>query len=461
MNAPSRQVLFASAGDKCGFMNAMQGKKVSGKRWRSYQNSLKRQDTVSRRRRILLVLLVCAILFTLFSFLLPLVPAPPKAPADTPPASPEPVSQEALPMPDRAFVRNLVNASNCKDFKSATLTAIANGRAYTLNTSIDPNLQARLESILDTRHSKALGIVVSDPDTGRILALAGWADGQMQARACWEMLFPAASIFKVVTAAEALDKFGLSAQSPMFFNGRKHTLYRSQLKPFNNSHSEEISFADAFAESINPVFGKLGIHTVGMERLLARANTFGFDRLWDLDLPATPSTAPSREEDFGIAEMASGFNRSTLMTPIHGAALAGALINGGNFIAPWIIESIEDENGQILYKGRPEILEKVGSRQTVDDLEAMMVQTVLTGTARSTFANANRDRILKNLTIGGKTGSINDANDHTIRYDLFVGFAKHNLDHRKLAVSVIVAHHEFIGTRAAQYARSIFRHHFQ
>ncbi|MDI6797383.1 MAG: penicillin-binding transpeptidase domain-containing protein [Desulfatibacillaceae bacterium] len=445
-------------------MNAMQGKKVSGNRWRSYQSSLKRRETVSRRRRILLVLLAVTILFALLSFLLPLVPAPPpKAPADAQqPTAPEPAAQEAaLSMPDRAFVRSLLAASGCKDFKSTSLLSLADGKAYTLNTTIDSNLQARLESLLDTRHSKALGIVVSDPDTGRILALAGWADGQMQARACWEMLFPAASIFKVVTAAEALDQFGLSANSPMFFNGRKHTLYRSQLTPANNRYSEEISFAEAFAESINPVFGKLGIHTVGLERLLARANTLGFGRLWDLDMPAIPSIAPGREADFGIAEMASGFNRSTQMTPIHGAALAGALINGGNLIAPWIIESIEGENGEILYKGRPEILEKVGSRQAVDDLEAMMVQTVLTGTARSTFANAKRDRILKNLTIGGKTGSINDSDDHTIRYDLFVGFAKHNVDQRKLAVSVIVAHHEFIGTRAAQYARSIIRHHFQ
>jgi len=439
----------------------MQSKRISGRRWRSYQNSLKRQETISRRRRILLVLLAVTILFALLSFLPPPVRLPFRVPANDPSHASETLPSMQPVMLDRAFVRNLLGEDACMDWKNTSLTAVADGRTYTLNTTIDSALQAHLESILDTRHSKAIGIVVSDADTGRILALAGWEDGHLQAQACWETLFPAASIFKVITAAEALDQFGFTAQSPMFFTGGKHTLYHSQLKSAATRKAEEISFKDAFAESINPVFGKLGIHTVGLERLLARANTFGFDRMWDLDHPATPSIAPGRETDFGLAEMASGYNRSTLMTPIHGAALAGALVNGGDFIAPWIIESVTDEKNRVLYRGQPQVLEKVGSRDTVHELETMMIQTVLTGTARKSFANVNQDRVLKNLIMGGKTGSINDGEDRSIRYDWFVGFAKHNLDQRKLAVSVIVAHHEFIGTRSAQYARSIFRHHFQ
>ncbi len=101
------------------------------------------------------------------------------------------------------------------------------------------------------------------------------------------------------------------------------------------------------------------------------------------------------------------------------------------------------------------------SLQTANHLKAMMVTAASKGTGQGVFGKRKRGKKLRGLTIGGKTGSINNSTDHDIRYDLFVGFGEDSETGRKLAVSVIVAHQEFIGPRAMDYAKKALEYYFQ
>ena len=58
-----------------------------------------------------------------------------------------------------------------------------------------------------------------------------------------------------------------------------------------------------------------------------------------------------------------------------------------------------------------------------------------------------------------KTGSINNRNN-TARYDWFVGYAAQKAGDQQLAVCVMVAHEDYIGTRATAYARLAFKRYF-
>jgi beta-lactamase class D len=71
-----------------------------------------------------------------------------------------------------------------------------------------------------------------------------------------------------------------------------------------------------------------------------------------------------------------------------------------------------------------------------------------------------RDKVLSQLTIGGKTGSI-DTRDHGARYDWFVGFADGPEQADAIAVAVLVAHEKFIGRRAGEYARLAMREYYR
>ena len=78
----------------------------------------------------------------------------------------------------------------------------------------------------------------------------------------------------------------------------------------------------------------------------------------------------------------------------------------------------------------------------------------------SIYQRIIRSRRLHAQNIGGKTGSISNRSNE-LRYDWFVGFAEEKKGSEKIAVSVVVAHEEYIGTRAGQYARLVIERFFR
>jgi cell division protein FtsI/penicillin-binding protein 2 len=89
-----------------------------------------------------------------------------------------------------------------------------------------------------------------------------------------------------------------------------------------------------------------------------------------------------------------------------------------------------------------------------------MQKTVLTGTASKSFARFKKDAVLSRLNIGGKTGSINN-NAERLKYDWFVGFAEEKTGSKKIVLSVLVVHQDYIGPRAAQYSKMAIKEYFK
>jgi peptidoglycan glycosyltransferase len=89
-----------------------------------------------------------------------------------------------------------------------------------------------------------------------------------------------------------------------------------------------------------------------------------------------------------------------------------------------------------------------------------METTIQSGTGRKAFRSRRRNGVLAKLEIGCKTGSI-DNRSHDVRYDWFVGFANEKKGSGGLVVAVLVAHEQYIGIRAAQYAKMAMTHYFE
>ena len=161
-------------------------------------------------------------------------------------------------------------------------------------------------------------MVAMDGDTGMIKAMAGFDLGAPNANPCTAPIFPAASIIKIVTASAAIDRLGYTADTPMFFNGQKYTLYKRQLKDTRNKYTSRVSLSQAFAESINPVFGKIGRNELGRETLDSYAKAFGFNRTPETDLPMGTGSFAVTDNDYHTAELGCGFNRQTRISPSSG-----------------------------------------------------------------------------------------------------------------------------------------------
>ncbi len=372
---------------------------------------------------------------------------------DTPPVSDIMISKKDVQL--------LLTKLDLNDLLAQEIDLPFKSQRFKVHTTLDVNLQNELIRMLDRKNSRYVGVVVMEADTGRVISLVGFNKADAEANPCLKSTFPAASLFKIVTAAAAVDKFNYTGNTILQFNGYKHTLYKSQLKDINNRYTHTISFADSFAQSVNPIFGKIGMLRLGKAVLEQYGTDFGFNQPLDFELPVAPSHLSIDDDDpYRLAEIASGFNKETTISPLHAAMIVSAVLNKGRMVAPTLIERIEDGKGRLLYHSETQWPHRAMTAKASAILTTLMEHTVQSGTARRVFRGYGRDRVLSHLKIGGKTGSIfNEGGD--AKFDWFIGFAQEENGQAGLIVAALVAHEEFIGVRAGTYARKAMSLYFE
>jgi penicillin-binding protein A len=402
------------------------------------------------------------------------------APADRLVEDPAPLAQsDSLPEPPDLLAKRVPPAKKDSLNKQALRASLADarftnlkdqgfdtalgGKSVRVETSLDLPLQQFLVDQVSDSVSQNTGIVVLEPATGRILAMVSFDKRHTGKNPCLDNSFPAASVFKIVTAGAAIETCGFDPNKELTFNGQKYTLYKGQINDRITRNTNRISFKDSFAQSINPVFGKIGSQQLGAKILSQYATAFGFNHRINFEIELPPSEISVENDPFRLAEIASGYNRDTTLSPVHGALIAAAILNEGGMPEPSIVDRIVDQHGAVLYENRPSSLGKALSPGACQKVYQLMEGTVLSGTGKKAFRGFQNDRILSRLRIGGKTGHM-DNRARDARIDWFVGFAEEKNGTGALAFAVVVAHEKVMGTRAGQYARMAieryFRNHF-
>ncbi|MBC8178537.1 MAG: hypothetical protein ISR61_05850 [Desulfobacteraceae bacterium] len=333
------------------------------------------------------------------------------------------------------------------------------GMPLIVESSLDSSLQDYIIHLLQNSQNLQAAVVVMRPDDGRILAMASYDKDQNGEDLCLKADFPAASLFKIVSAAAAFEFAGFTPEKTVYFDGRKHTLYKRQLKQKRGKYTSKISFKRAFASSINPVFGKLGIYNLGQKVMTDSAERFLFNQSIPFDLPVAESFVHVPDDDFGLAEIATGFNKSTTISPLHAALLASAVANDGVMMKPWLVKNISQENGEILYQNRPAKMTRSISKNTASELKILMKDTVVNGTCRKTFRSLRRKKAFKNVELGAKTGTINDKTDQ-FKYDWFTAYALPPNGAKGICIAVLGIHGKKLGIRANKLGRNIINHYF-
>lgn len=334
------------------------------------------------------------------------------------------------------------------------------GTRYTVKTTIDAKLQDYIDRILDRSRTLQAAVVVLNPRDGRVLAMANHDSNGHGANLCLKAEYPAASLFKIVSAAAALEAAGYSPDKKLYFNGRRHTLYKNQLKERQGRYTNETKLRKAFASSNNSVFGKLGIHVLGPQTMAEYASKFYFNRSIPFDIPVEVSTTSVPDDEFGLAEIASGFNKVTMVSPLHAALLSCAVVNKGEMAVPRLIDTVSDQSQAVLYRSRQGTLDASISSKTAEGLKLMMEDTVAYGTGRKAFRKLRRHKLFKNFELGAKTGTINDITDQ-FKYDWVTAFAMAPGGAEGICVGVLAVHGEKLGTRATEMVRAIIDYHFR
>lgn len=333
---------------------------------------------------------------------------------------------------------------------------------FTFETFIDGDLQGYVLDLLSRSLTQEAAVVVLRPDTGEILAMVHYEkEGSGQnGDLCLKADYPAASLFKIVSASAAIEAQGFTPESKMAFRGGKYTLYKSQLRKEEGKGSAQISFKQAFSASINPVFGKIGIHYLGREIVADYADKFFFNTPIPFDLPMGSSPFQVPDDDFGLAEIASGFNKRTLISPLHAALIASAIANDGIIMAPSLVKLIRDPSGTMTYHASIKELGRPITKATARKMQVLMEETVENGTCQRAFRPLQGKRSFKDLSLGAKTGTINDQTDQ-YKVDWLSAYAIPSTGGQGICVAVLAVHGEKLGIRAKDMARYIIKHHFR
>jgi len=164
------------------------------------------------------------------------------------------------------------------------------------------------------------------------------------------------------------------------------------------------------------------------------------------------------DDAYGLAEIASGFNRKTLISPLHAAMLASVVVNNGIMMAPWLVERVSDISGGLLYQRKAVQLASPVSRKTAEDLKVLMRGTVLYGTCREFFQRLRRKKAFKNVYLGAKTGTINDKKDQ-FKYDWLMGYVLPRNGLKPISFAVLGIHGEKLGLRSNELGRYIIKYY--
>ncbi len=304
--------------------------------------------------------------------------------------------------------------------------------------SVLPKLQGQLTKILQDYETPFAAVVVLEPSTGRVLAMAEHSEARPDMRGLpVKAIFPAASIFKIVTAAALLEE-GVGPDDTECSQGGLRRISLKHIED-NRRHRECHSLSRALAMSANAVFAKLTVKHLTAEKLLRTAELFGFNRPLSFPIPVERSLIAVPEEPLGLARTGAGFG-DAFLSPLHGAALAAVAANGGVWRAPVLFEDqVPSPAG-----------ERVVSEAHAAMLTEMMSETVTLGTARRVF----RERGYRVPGAVGKTGSLADKRPFR-DYSWFVGFAPK--DDPKVAVAAVIVNEPKWRIRATWLGREALR----
>jgi cell division protein FtsI (penicillin-binding protein 3) len=352
--------------------------------------------------------------------------------------------------------------------------------------SIDANIQFMAEQELDRNmeRTKSLNgtIVVQDPHTGQILALASrptfnpndfrHATTDLLRDHAVSDVYEPGSTFKLVAYAAALEEKATTPDSKIDCQGGAITIAGrtthddSAAIRFEHRYNNVISTSQALWESSDVAAIKLALR-IGQDRYYQYIRSFGFGQRTGIELPA---------ETRGLLKPVNRWQPTTIgsipmgqeigVTPLQLVSMASTIANGGVYLPPHILLKSTE-----LLKGNPQLQpiafhpemdvpnplpegsHRVISTMTSAEMRKMLEGVVLFGTGRNAQLNG--------YSAAGKTGTAQKIDPRTHTYSKtkyvasFVGFAPVNSP--AITVAIIMDSPEAGGHHGADASAPAFR----
>lgn len=327
---------------------------------------------------------------------------------------------------------------------------IAPENGNTLQTTIDVNIQEIVEKYIaefdetygddnddgTAKHgAKDIGVIIMDPNSGGILAMAtnsgydlnnpqdmsAWytesqiksmteteyveALNDMWSNYCVSDAIEPGSTFKPITVASALECGAVTKNSGFICDGGEFiTDTEIHCDAYPNAHGEE-SLGDVLKNSCNDGLMQIGAR-MGVATFIKYQSLFNFGKTTGIDLPNESAGSVYTQKAMNEVELATcTFGQGLACTMIQEITAFTAVINGGKYYQPHVVDKILTEDGKVVKDSTNLVLKQTISADVSETIRGYLETAVEEGTGRTAQVPGYR--------VGGKTGTAEKIDPET------------------------------------------------
>ncbi len=317
---------------------------------------------------------------------------------------------------------------------------------HSLTLTIDEVIQyiveRELENAVGRARAKSGTMIVLDPKTGAVLAMAvsprfdpnavsALNPDRWRNRALTDAYEPG-STMKAMMAAAAIEERVVRPNTMVFGEHGRMTVANTVI------HDHErlgwISFAQVIQKSSNIGAAKTGM-ALGEHRLYRYLQAFGFGQRTEIDLPGEGVGLVRDPKDWGRRSVASiSIGQEIGVTPLQMVSAVAAIANDGMLMKPYVVSEIRDADNHILRQVPPQTKRRVISPETARSVTKILEGVVTDGTGTNAA--------IPGFRVAGKTGTAQKIDPRTGAYSAsrfvasFTGYVP--ADNPQLAMIVVI-----------------------
>ncbi|MBI3740882.1 MAG: penicillin-binding protein 2 [Chloroflexi bacterium] len=278
----------------------------------------------------------------------------------------------------------------------------------TINSRIQRIVETELERAVRDARASSGTIIVMDPQTGAVLAMASYPSTDLNAYSnpanvgkynnpAISAQFEPGSIFKVITIAAALEAETISSATVFEDNG-VYPLGGREIFNHDKIAPGRVNLVDVFKLSLNVEAAKISVG-MGAARFYESVRNFGFGARTRIELAAEiagevriPGSCCWHDIDLGT----NAYGQGIAVTPLQAISAIAAVANQGKLMKPYIVQNTRLADGRNI-KTNPEVV-----RQVIRPATARLVTELL---AQAIGAESSNKALVPGYRIAGKTGT--------------------------------------------------------
>ena len=318
---------------------------------------------------------------------------------------------------------------------------------HSIYLTIDSAIQFAVEQALDNSlartKAQAATMIVMNPKTGEILAMASrpaynpnmffrYSEQIWRNRAISGIYEPG-STFKSLVAAAGIQEKVVTAKE-MFNDTGAIDVGGRIIKNWDGGSYGKMPFSDIIKYSINTGFAEVA-QRMGGSRMLKYSEAFGFGKPTGVELPGEEDGLLLSLKAMQPSDVATmGIGQAVAVTPLQLLTAVSALANDGKLLKPHIIKEIRDGDGLLVSYSAPQMVRQVVAPEVAHEMVGLMEKVLTEGGGKRANVEGYR--------FAGKTGTAERLRDNGAGYDpgryiaSFVGFGP--LEDIQLAGLVVI-----------------------